>query len=60
MKAYVSTTGVVFALLVLVHLWRVAEEGMRQAMDPFFAFGTMVSAALCIWAWRVYGKLPRS
>lgn len=60
MKAYVVTTGIVFALLVLVHVWRIAEEGLRQAADPFFAFSTLVSASLCIWAWRMYGKLPGS
>lgn len=60
MKAYVITTGTVFSLLLLSHVWRVIEEGLFRAADPLFAFTTLVSAALCIWAWLVYRRLPRS
>ena len=31
MKAYVMTTGTVFGLLVLVHIWRFIEEGAALA-----------------------------
>jgi hypothetical protein len=34
MKRYVITTGVVFGLLVVVHIWRVVEEGPAVAKDP--------------------------
>ena len=34
MKAYVITTGVVFGLLTLVHVWRAIEEGPQLAPNP--------------------------
>lgn len=53
MKAYVATTGFLFLLLTLVHGWRIYEEGSRVAREPFFAVATLISAALCVWAWRL-------
>jgi hypothetical protein len=53
MRAYVITTGVIFALLTLVHLWRVIEEGAHVARDPWYAVITILAAALAVWAWRV-------
>ena len=53
MKAYVMTTGVVFGLLTLAHVWRVIEEGPHLASDPFYVVITVAAAALSIWAWRV-------
>ncbi len=53
MKAYVRTTGAVFGLLTLVHLWRIIEEGRHLATDPWFALITLAAAALCLWAWRL-------
>lgn len=52
MKAYVMTTGVVFGLLTLVHVWRAIVE-RNLATDPFFILITLAAAALCVWAWRV-------
>lgn len=53
MKAYVVTTGVVFGLIALAHVWRMIQERWRPAHDPFFVVLTLVAAALAIWAWRV-------
>jgi hypothetical protein len=53
MRAYVAITGALFLLLTLVHLWRVYEEGSGLARQPFFVTATLVSAALCVWAWRL-------
>lgn len=53
MKAYVITTGLVFALLTLAHLWRIIVEGLRMATDPWFALTTLIPAALCVWAVRL-------
>jgi hypothetical protein len=53
MKAYVITTGAIFGLLTVAHLWRIAAEGSHLATDPFFLLATLISAALCVWAWRV-------
>jgi len=52
MKAYVVATGVVFALLTVVHLWRIIEEP-HLASDPWFILATVVSAALSVTAWLV-------
>lgn len=59
MKAYVMTTGVLFGLMVLVHLWRAIEEGPYLAKDPWFAVITLVAAGLCLWAWRLLRLAPR-
>jgi len=54
MKAYVATTGVMFALLVAVHVWRAVEEGPHLAMDPAYVVITTLAAAMSFWAWRVF------
>lgn len=59
MKAYVVTTGVVFALLIVAHIWRAAVEGAGLAKEPAFIISTLIAAALCVWAWRVFRRLPR-
>jgi len=50
MRAYIGTTGAVFGLLAIVHVWRVAEEGMHLARDPLFLLITVVAATLCAWS----------
>ena len=56
MRAYVITTGVIFGLLTIAHVWRVAVEH-RIATDPIFVLLTLLSAVLCFWAWRVLRRL---
>jgi hypothetical protein len=58
MRAYVTTTGALFALLVLMHIWRAIAEGASMLRDPFYIVVTVVSAALAVWAWRVRSRLP--
>jgi hypothetical protein len=53
MKAYVITTGVLFGLLTLAHVWRVFEEGRHLATDPWYVLITLATAALSFWAWRL-------
>ncbi len=53
MKAYVVTTGAIFGLVTLLHLWRIFEEGSHLAMRPWYALITVAAGALCIWAWRL-------
>ncbi len=60
MKAYVTTTGVVFGLLTVAHIWRVIEEGPHLARDPWYVLITAASAALSLWAWRVLWRSSRS
>jgi hypothetical protein len=59
-KAYVMTTGILFGVLTVVHLWRALEEGPRLATDPWFVLITLLAAALCVWAWRLLRRLTRA
>lgn len=61
MKAYVMTTGAVFGLLTVAHVWRMLEEGLHLARDPFFVLITLAAAAFCLWASRLLwvGKFDR-
>lgn len=60
MKAYVVTTGTLFALLVVVHVWRAVEEGAGVLRNPFWVAITLIAAALSVWAWRVSRVTSRS
>ena len=52
MRAYVSITGVIFALLVIAHVWRATVES-HLATDPSFIATTLVATALSLWAGRL-------
>jgi hypothetical protein len=60
MKAYVMTTGAVFGLLTLAHIWRVIEEGPHLATEPWYVLITVAAAVLCLWALRLLWRSPRS
>jgi hypothetical protein len=60
MKAYVITTGLVFVLMTLIHVWRVVIEGAQLAKDPHFVLFTLISVGLSLWSWRVLRQVPRS
>jgi uncharacterized membrane protein YqjE len=60
MKAYVITTGALFGLLTLVHIWRAIDEAPRLATDPWYILITAIAAALCLWAFRLLWRWPRS
>jgi hypothetical protein len=53
MKVYVATTGVVFGVLVLAHVWRITAEGLDLLRDPWWVGVTLGAAALSVWAWRL-------
>ena len=59
MKAYVLTTGIIFGLITLAHVWRIIVEEMNLAKEPSFVLMTVVTAALSAWAWKAYRRLPR-
>jgi dolichyl-phosphate-mannose--protein O-mannosyl transferase len=60
LKAYIIVTGVVFGLLTLAHVWRIIEEGSHLATDVSWVLITVASAVLCIWAFRLLWRSPRS
>jgi hypothetical protein len=54
MKAYLITTGAIFGLITLAHVWRIiAESPSHLARDPWFILLTIIAAALCLWAYRL-------
>jgi hypothetical protein len=53
MRFYLGLTAVVFALLTVMHIWRIAAESTALAKDPFFMAITVISAGLSIWAVRL-------
>lgn len=53
MKTYVVTTGTLFGVLTLSHLWRMVSESPSLATDPWYLLITVTAAALAFWAWRV-------
>ena len=65
MKAYLITTGTIFAVVTVLHVARMAGEMRNQfTTDPSQAWSyvllTLVTAALSIWAFRLLPRLPRS
>jgi hypothetical protein len=60
MKAYVITSGAIFGLITLAHVWRVFEEGTRLASEPWYVLITLAAAGLCLWAWRLLRTMMRA
>jgi hypothetical protein len=57
MKGYLTTTGLLFALIALAHIMRTIAEWSRLTTDPGFIIEGpglgVVAAALGFWAWRL-------
>ena len=53
MRAYIATTGVLFVLLAVAHVFRVFQEP-HLARDPWFLLTTLLSVILAGWAFRLY------
>lgn len=53
MRAYVMSTGSLFAVLTIVHVWRWIEEGSHVITDPWFIGITLVAIGFVAWAWRL-------
>jgi hypothetical protein len=58
MRAYVIVVGVVFGLLAVVHIWRMAEEP-RLASDPVFLLLTLAAASLSVGAFMALRRAAR-
>jgi len=58
-KAYVMTSGAIFGLIAMAHVWRVLDEGARLVTEPWYVLITLAAAALCVWAWRLLRALRR-
>ena len=59
MRAYALTTGVIFALLAVAHLYRVIVESHSLGTDPWFLIITAIAALLSVWAFTVARRSPK-
>jgi hypothetical protein len=59
LKAYLVTTGTVFGLITVAHIVRAFAEGRHLLTEPLFILLTAVSAALCLWAFRLQRSASR-
>ena len=60
MKAYLMTTGTIFGLITVAHVWRVFAESAALARDPWFVLLTLLAAGLCVWAFWLLRPGARS
>lgn len=63
MKAYLVSTGVVFGVITLLHIWRMFLESDTLLRDPWFWLTTVTAASFAVWAFRLLraaGGSPRS
>lgn len=59
MRAYVITTAIAFAVLVVLHVLRAIEEGALLLKEPPFILTTLAAAALFVWAMSLLRRSPR-
>lgn len=50
MKAYLYTTGMLFAVIAVAHVWEVIDRSHVFASDVLIV---ALSAGLAVWAWRL-------
>jgi hypothetical protein len=60
MRAYVATTGVVFALILIAHALRLWSEGSRLITNPPFIFTSLAAIGLFVWAIVLLKRLSQS
>jgi hypothetical protein len=57
MKAYLITTGGLFALLAVAHAARSVDEWQRFGQDPWFILEgpgiAVIAGTIASWAWRL-------
>jgi hypothetical protein len=62
MKAYLVTTGILFGLLSVLHVWRAVAEWPRPIVEPMFMLQIVITVVLpgvfAWWAWRLLRNLP--
>ena len=59
MRAYLITTGVLFALVAVAHVGRVFAESRELATDPWYVLLTILAVVMSAWAFRLLPTLPR-
>jgi len=56
MKAYLITTGLLFAALAALHVYVVVERGPALATDPWPAIVLVIAGGMSVWAGRLLLK----
>jgi hypothetical protein len=59
MKAYLARTGMLFALLATVHVWRMVVEWTGTA-GWFGAATGLLAAGLSLWAWTLFASVKQN
>jgi hypothetical protein len=63
MKPYLITTGLLFAIMALLHVWRAIAEWPESGLNASFltemSLLVLVPAVLAWWAWRVLCESSR-
>ena len=59
MRTYLATTGILFAIVAVAHLWRATIE-RNLVRDPWFVLLSVLAAALSIWAFTLFRRAPRT
>jgi hypothetical protein len=55
MKAYLVTTGILFALIAVLHIWRIIAEWRGFDAEFWFVAGVgALALALSAWAWKLF------
>jgi hypothetical protein len=59
-RVYLLTTGILFGLLTIAHVWRVFAESATLARDPWYVLITAIALAFCVWALTLYRRTART
>ncbi|MBV9339586.1 MAG: hypothetical protein JO159_01695 [Acidobacteria bacterium] len=60
MKAYVAITGVIFAIITALHIWRLFGEQQNASERVIMTVLTIIPAVLCVWAVRLLASSRRT
>ncbi len=60
MKAYLITTGGIFGLVTVAHIWRMVVESSLLAREPWYILLTVLAAGMCVWAVRLLRGVARA
>jgi hypothetical protein len=58
-KAYLITSGVIFGLIPVLHVWKAIAEGPQTAKNPVFILSTATAAGMCVWAFWLASRRSR-
>lgn len=59
MRCYVIATGIVFAIIFVLHIARIFAEGTWLLREPMFILTSVLSLGMAIWAVVLIIKRPR-